>query len=204
MTTIPLPVVMLSSLTQSGTDISLKAYELGAVECFPKPLRMTPEQFTKSVAKLGKIVIAAANSNVRGRRKRHGQQSIAHFEWNRHVVSLSASMGAMRSASCSPPGRKTARSRSSCSHRAIGHRRLAPRSSLRGSRGEGQGSPSPGNRPHRIQLRHACDIRGGRAGAAAGCALVDKRIAPIGEPFARIAGTERRGRCRRRADRSGR
>lgn len=28
----PMPVVMLSSLTQSGNEVSLKAYELGAVE----------------------------------------------------------------------------------------------------------------------------------------------------------------------------
>ncbi|MCJ2184431.1 response regulator [Novosphingobium sp. 1949] len=61
----PLPVVMLSSLTQSGTETSLKAFELGAVECFPKPLKATPEQFAKTVGKLGKIVLAAANSNVR-------------------------------------------------------------------------------------------------------------------------------------------
>ena len=63
----PLPVVMLSSLTQSGTETSLKAYDLGAVECFPKPLKATPEQFAKTVGKLGKIVLAAANSNVRDR-----------------------------------------------------------------------------------------------------------------------------------------
>ena len=67
MGTNPLPVVMLSGLTQSGTETSLKAYELGAVECFPKPLRATPEQFSKNVSKLGKIVLAAANSNVRDR-----------------------------------------------------------------------------------------------------------------------------------------
>jgi len=65
MTTNPIPVVMLSSLTQAGTETSLKAFELGAVECFPKPLKATPEQFNKTVGKLGKIVLAAANSNVR-------------------------------------------------------------------------------------------------------------------------------------------
>lgn len=65
MTSAPMPVVMLSSLTQSGTETSLKAFELGAVECFPKPLKATPEQFAKTVGKLGKIVLAAANSNVR-------------------------------------------------------------------------------------------------------------------------------------------
>ena len=68
MSTNPIPVVMLSSLTQSGTETSLKAYELGAVECFPKPLKATPEQFAKTVGKLGKIVLAAANSNVRERK----------------------------------------------------------------------------------------------------------------------------------------
>ena len=64
----PIPVVMLSSLTQAGTETSLKAYELGAVECFPKPLKATPEQFSKTVGKLGKIVLAAANSNVKDRK----------------------------------------------------------------------------------------------------------------------------------------
>ena len=56
---------MLSGLTQSGTATSLRAYELGAVECFPKPLKATPDQFAKTVGKLGKIVLTAANSNLR-------------------------------------------------------------------------------------------------------------------------------------------
>lgn len=90
----PIPVVMLSSLTQSGTETSLKAFELGAVECFPKPLKVTPEQFAKTVAKLGKIVHAAANSNVRERRKKVEPQADAKpFEWNGHYVALCASMG---------------------------------------------------------------------------------------------------------------
>ena len=95
----PMPVVMLSSLTQSGTEVSLKAYELGAVECFPKPLRATPEQFAKTVAKLGKIVLAAANSNLRERKHttrkaaRVGGEHGADFVWNGHVVALAASMG---------------------------------------------------------------------------------------------------------------
>ena len=95
MSTRPIPVVMLSSLTQSGTEISLKAYELGAVECFPKPLKATPEQFAKTVAKLGKIVLAAANSNLRERKSgaRRETVSAAHFVWNGHIVALAASMG---------------------------------------------------------------------------------------------------------------
>jgi hypothetical protein len=35
---------------------------------FPKPLKATPEQFAKTVGKLGKVVLAAANSNVRDRK----------------------------------------------------------------------------------------------------------------------------------------
>jgi two-component system chemotaxis response regulator CheB len=94
MTTNPMPVVMLSSLTQGGTETSLKAYELGAVECFPKPLKVTPEQFNKTVGKLGKIVLAAANSNVRNRPRSRDQRATEdNFEWNGHIVALSASMG---------------------------------------------------------------------------------------------------------------
>jgi two-component system chemotaxis response regulator CheB len=90
----PLPVVMLSSLTQSGTETSLRAYELGAVECFPKPLKATPEQFTKTVAKLGKIVLAAANSNVKDRKPVHREaKAKPAFTWNGHFLAMSASMG---------------------------------------------------------------------------------------------------------------
>lgn len=100
METRPMPVVMLSSLTQSGTEISLKAYELGAVECFPKPLKATPEQFTKTVGKLGKIVLAAANSNVRGgRRHVEARGHAANFQWNGYATALSASMGGIEALS---------------------------------------------------------------------------------------------------------
>lgn len=94
METNPLPVVMLSSLTQAGTETSLKAYELGAVECFPKPMRATPEQFAKTVGKLGKIVLAAANSNVHNRKARtEHKHADAPFVWNGRIAAFSASMG---------------------------------------------------------------------------------------------------------------
>lgn len=95
MSTNPLPVVMLSSLTQSGTETSLKAYALGAVECFPKPLKATPEQFAKTVGKLGKIVLAAANSNVKAQKPTHREtrQNEVQFTWNGHYLALATSMG---------------------------------------------------------------------------------------------------------------
>ncbi|MBT0666945.1 response regulator [Novosphingobium profundi] len=90
----PLPVVMLSSLTQSGTETSLKAFELGAVECFPKPLKATPEQFAKTVGKLGKIVLAAANSNVRDKpRPKAARSEDADYAANGKIAAFSTSMG---------------------------------------------------------------------------------------------------------------
>lgn len=99
METRPMPIVMLSSLTQAGTETSLKAFELGAVECFPKPLKATPEQFAKTVGKLGKIVLAAANSNVRERKRHIEHRHDGHFEWNGYLVALSASMGGVEALS---------------------------------------------------------------------------------------------------------
>ena len=97
MSTNPMPVVMLSSLTQTGTEISLKAFELGAVECFPKPLKATPEQFAKTVGKLGKIVLAAANSNVRDKPRHRGAKSEAEaqavYSPNGKIAAFSTSMG---------------------------------------------------------------------------------------------------------------
>ena len=91
----PMPVVMLSSLTQAGAQTSLKALELGAVECFAKPLRATPDEFSKTVGKLGKIVHAAANSNVRkgGRPASNGAAASNDYHPSGRILALSASMG---------------------------------------------------------------------------------------------------------------
>lgn len=60
----PMPVIMLSSIAQAGSGTATKALELGAVHCFPKPLRTTPEEFDATVAKLGDIVIRAASGEL--------------------------------------------------------------------------------------------------------------------------------------------
>lgn len=66
----------------------------------PKPLKATPEQFAKTVGKLGKIVLAAANSNVRQRRRHFpSAQQDAPFEWNGYLVALSAAMGGVEALS---------------------------------------------------------------------------------------------------------
>lgn len=64
MATKPMPVVMLSTVTQEGTGTAQKAKELGAVDIFPKPLHSSPAEFQATVAKLGQIVIAAASADL--------------------------------------------------------------------------------------------------------------------------------------------
>src|SRR3546814_847135 len=87
----PMPVVMLSTLTQKGAQTSFKALELGAVDCFPKPQQATPAEFDKIVDKLGKLVIAAASGKVRAKSIKAGMAdatSDMHFEWNGKLIAM--------------------------------------------------------------------------------------------------------------------
>ncbi|MEM6493026.1 MAG: response regulator [Pseudomonadota bacterium] len=62
----PMPVIMLSSITQAGTGTAQRALELGAVHCFPKPLHSSREEFDETVQKLGDIVLKAASGELSG------------------------------------------------------------------------------------------------------------------------------------------
>ncbi|MBB4642141.1 chemotaxis-specific protein-glutamate methyltransferase CheB [Rhizorhapis suberifaciens] len=93
----PMPVVMLSTLTQKGAQTSFKALELGAVDCFPKPQQATPAEFDKIVDKLGKLVIAAASGKVKAKAVKEAAPvaSISEraYKWNGALVAMSASTG---------------------------------------------------------------------------------------------------------------
>lgn len=93
----PMPVVMLSSVTQMGTGTAQKALELGAIECFPKPLHTSPEDFNATVGKLGKIVLEAANTDMeQWAAARSGTSAPASdYVWNGTFVALSGSTGAV-------------------------------------------------------------------------------------------------------------
>lgn len=97
----PMPVVMLSSVTQMGTGTAAKALELGAIECFPKPLHTSPEDFNATVGKLGKIVLDAANTDMEARAAAQAEAAAAagaaggDFMWNGTVVALSGGQGAL-------------------------------------------------------------------------------------------------------------
>jgi len=106
METRPMPVVMLSTLTQKGADISLRAIEIGAVDCFPKPARATPDEFEKISSKLCKTVLTAAKTNLAARRPAAavatGATQAATVEggyvWQGEIVAIAGGMGAIEAA----------------------------------------------------------------------------------------------------------
>lgn len=96
MATRPMPVIMLSTLTQKGAEVSLKAMELGAIDCFPKPQQASPDEFDKISGKLCKLVVAAAKSNVRKPAPRPAPrpaEADSGFKWNGAVIAMAASTG---------------------------------------------------------------------------------------------------------------
>jgi len=58
----PMPVVMVSTLTQAGADATLRALELGAVDCVAKP---TSVQASEGLSELAAKVKVAARASVR-------------------------------------------------------------------------------------------------------------------------------------------
>ncbi|KQA24419.1 protein-glutamate methylesterase/protein-glutamine glutaminase [Vibrio metoecus] len=62
----PLPVVMISTLTQHGAEATLAALELGAVDYFPKPSSDNPAEMLSYKALVNEKIKMAAQANVGG------------------------------------------------------------------------------------------------------------------------------------------
>jgi two-component system, chemotaxis family, protein-glutamate methylesterase/glutaminase len=102
MTTKPIPVIMLSTLTQKGAESTLRALEIGAIDCFPKPTKATPDEFAKLSDKLCKLVATASRSKLRvyvpgqiaaQANLAQSGNADAYYNWNGNVVVISASTG---------------------------------------------------------------------------------------------------------------
>ena len=61
----PMPVIMVSTLTQEGADVTLKALELGAVDFHAKPTSFSPSEFEAGADVLCEKVRVAAKARVR-------------------------------------------------------------------------------------------------------------------------------------------
>ncbi|MCU0841715.1 MAG: chemotaxis response regulator protein-glutamate methylesterase [Thiobacillaceae bacterium] len=64
----PMPVVMVSSMTRQGSDVTLRALELGAVDFVSKPRLGVADQLGELAGEIGAKIRAAARAHIR----RHG------------------------------------------------------------------------------------------------------------------------------------
>jgi two-component system chemotaxis response regulator CheB len=100
MTSRPMPVIMLSSITQAGTGTARRALELGAVHCFPKPLHTSREEFDATVRQLGDIVLKAAAGELKpgGADTDGGEGSTPRYRSDGQIVALACGAAGIESA----------------------------------------------------------------------------------------------------------
>lgn len=99
MATRPMPVIMLSSITQAGTGTARRALELGAVHCFPKPLHTSREEFDATVRQLGDIVLKAASGELKpGGEEGEGGAGGARYRSDGRIVALACGAAGIESA----------------------------------------------------------------------------------------------------------
>jgi two-component system, chemotaxis family, protein-glutamate methylesterase/glutaminase len=90
----PLPVLMVSSLTESGADVTLQALELGAVDFITKPKLGVAEGLRAYSDELREKVKACARARVRGQTApRPVARSQRSFRTTDHLIAIGASTG---------------------------------------------------------------------------------------------------------------
>lgn len=96
MTLRPMPVIMLSTLTHRGTEESIRALEIGAVDCLGKPTNMRDEESLCRFAELLALKIRiAARAKARHYRRviPSTQQLVFHQRSEGHVLAIGSSTG---------------------------------------------------------------------------------------------------------------
>ncbi|KKA45369.1 MULTISPECIES: chemotaxis response regulator protein-glutamate methylesterase [unclassified Salinivibrio] len=94
----PMPVIMVSTLTQHGADVTLAALEIGAVDYVPKPSANSATAITRERDELVSKVKMAAQANVGQTKSWHKQPNVTidRQHYNRRgyqVIGLGASTG---------------------------------------------------------------------------------------------------------------
>jgi two-component system, chemotaxis family, protein-glutamate methylesterase/glutaminase len=95
MTLRPMPVIMISSLTTEGADISLRALEIGAVDVIAKPTT-AQHRFREHSEEIVAKVKAAAGARLRplaGDRPSGPTEAQSHYRPNGRLVAIGASTG---------------------------------------------------------------------------------------------------------------
>ncbi|MFN4290880.1 MAG: chemotaxis response regulator protein-glutamate methylesterase [Permianibacter sp.] len=92
----PMPVLMLSSLTEAGADVTLRALELGAVDFFTKPQLNVQQGLNDYAAEIADKIRAVAKAKVQRRLRQPSAPSTrlqARFSSSERVVLIGASTG---------------------------------------------------------------------------------------------------------------
>lgn len=84
----PMPVIMISTLTEKGADATIKALELGAMDYIPKPKVNVKEQLDALAETINATVKAAANANLNAL-----EHNIQQLQFSNVPVKTSASLG---------------------------------------------------------------------------------------------------------------
>ncbi len=110
MTLRPMPVVMISSLTQAGADATFRALEIGAVDFVAKPTMDLRSGVSELSDEIIRKVKAAARARVRGGRREPRPATAANapigYRSTEKIVAIGASTGgveAIREVACALP-----------------------------------------------------------------------------------------------------
>ena len=100
----PMPVVMISTLTQAGGEVTLRALELGAIDFVPKPTIDTREGVIESAAEIVAKVKTAAQARIVPRitlpvRSALEKQQVT-FRTTSQMIALGASTGGTEALRC--------------------------------------------------------------------------------------------------------
>ncbi len=92
----PMPVVMVSALTQKGAEVTIQSLEMGAVDVIAKPTLDIERSWPAVAGEIIAKVKAAAQSQVSGRQARISTNAAIgapKFSGSSHVVAIGASTG---------------------------------------------------------------------------------------------------------------
>ncbi|HEY0266342.1 MAG TPA: chemotaxis response regulator protein-glutamate methylesterase [Rhizomicrobium sp.] len=89
----PMPVVMVSTLTERGAEVTLDALAIGAVEYFPKPMDNVAANLHAAADELIRKVKTAAAAKVRARPERRPAAHKPEMAFGDHLIAIGSSTG---------------------------------------------------------------------------------------------------------------
>ncbi len=93
METNPVPVVMISALTQREAQLSLKALEYGAVDYVPKPSGSISLNMNVMRDELISKIKTAASANIKPAKTKMNEDSFSSSKFTEKIISIAASTG---------------------------------------------------------------------------------------------------------------